>query len=83
MSHTTYPDHSAFSYGYTDQDGESWVQDGLTKREYFVAAAMQGIMANFINPLTLKDLDPAQSFPAEMAEAAIVMADALILRLNE
>ena len=43
---------------------------GLTKREYFAAAALQGFLANGWNA------------PKEIAERAVEFADALILALE-
>jgi len=56
------------SYGRPDKE-----QDGLTKREYFAAMAMQGMIANSANEET------AERF----AFAAVGMADALIEALNK
>lgn len=36
---------SATGFGYVNLDGESIVSDGLSKREFFAAMAMQGLMA--------------------------------------
>jgi len=44
----THSDSPAFSKAafYTDEHGIDAPQEGLTKREYFAAMAMQGIIAN-------------------------------------
>lgn len=47
-------------------------QDGLTKREYFAAMAMQAILSI-----------PSFQTKKETATAAVQMADALILELNK
>ena len=48
---------------------------GLTKREYFTAMAMQGILANPEITKNYKDLN--------IEEAAIKFADALLTELNK
>lgn len=51
---------------------------GLTKREYFAALALQGILAGF-DPISQKrDLDPA-----EAVSEAVACADALIAELSK
>lgn len=47
---------------------------GLTKREYFAAMAMQGAEASMVNRWPV----PAK----EVAEHAVILADALIAELN-
>jgi hypothetical protein len=49
---------------------------GLTKREYFAAMALQGVIAGDSNHNFLKD----QQYPAEHA---VGLADALIAALNK
>lgn len=52
-------------------------RDGLSKREFFVAMALQGILANHLSDrATLRDLN-------ESVAAAITAADYLIERLNK
>ena len=55
-----------------------WHTKGLTKREYFAAMAMQGMIANgcFI------DIDKDYPFEAR-SKTCILIADALIEALNE
>lgn len=51
--------------------------DGLTKREYFAAMALQGILsANFPQ-------GPAQDVKNDSAHYAVVIADALIAELSK
>ncbi len=50
--------------------------DGLTKREYFAAMAMQGLMAN---SQTAKDGSDGN----DISSASVLMADALISELNK
>ena len=48
-------------------------QKGLTKREYFAAMAMQGLMAK------LNETDT----PKEIAQVSIILADELLKQLEE
>lgn len=52
-------------------DGMPYVADGLTKREYFAAMAMQGILTRAGDPPHL-----------QIARDAVSVADALINALN-
>jgi len=65
--HTTNPD----KYGHPSMDGI-----GLTKREYFAAAALQGFCANQ-NLLT-----KAVAEPKLVADACLEIADALLTQLE-
>jgi hypothetical protein len=56
------------SYGRPDTE-----QDGLTKREYFAAMAMQGLLT------VIQHTDK----PYNVAKAAVMTADALINELNK
>ncbi len=70
MENKTQPNASAFYYDYSTYFPEL---KGLTKREYFAAMAMQGILSN-----------PNRShFPTRNANDAIEAADALIKTLND
>lgn len=52
---------------------------GMTKREYFAAMAMQGLMTSIRT-----SVDPDQAFPhGGFAELAVKQADALIKALND
>jgi hypothetical protein len=52
-------------------------QSGITKREYFAAMAMQGLVAN-------SELSEKHGIPqTETSELAVKMADALIAELNK
>lgn len=55
---------------------------GLTKREYFAAMAMQGMLANSIDKQQGKQPSWDLSH-IDMAEECVVMADALIESLNK
>lgn len=71
---TTAHDHQAFPAFNTH--GECLTStDGLTKREYFAALAMQGLLAS----------ENANGFTEsiEIAERAVSIADAAIIALNQ
>ena len=51
---------------------------GLTKREFFAATAMQGLLA-----CPVSQLGPQGEIPSNAAQAAVRYADALIRALNE
>ena len=46
---------------------------GLTKREYFAAMAMQGLLANSSNSI----------YPTEVAQDSLIYADALLAELEK
>lgn len=78
----TNPNDSAFATQPPSSNGLSgeeyqlnYGQAGLTKREYFAAMAMQGILANLHNYSFEHD--------SEIAKSAIYKADALITELNK
>lgn len=54
-------------------------RDGLTKREYFAAKAMQGILAN----LKREPGDKLGGSPVNVADWAIDYADALLAALEQ
>ena len=64
-SYRTWADSLAFPCS------EEEISTGLSKREYFAAMALQGIMAS-LKPL-----------PYDAAEMAVIMADQLIEALNK
>lgn len=76
---TTVHDHQAFPA--FNNHGECLTStEGLTKREYFAAIALQGLIAG--NSLIVKD-DPSYHFTAvDRAAAAVHYADYLIVELN-
>lgn len=53
--------------------GNDAPQDGLTKREYFAAMALQGLLACPNNVNMAQDI----------AKGAVIMADQLIIELNK
>lgn len=67
-------DQAAFPlFAYVDKDDHSFAE-GLTKREYFAAMAMQGFCAAQARPLDR---------PQDLAELCVKHADALINELNK
>lgn len=68
-THKTAPNVNAFPRMF----GNDAPNDGLTKREYFAAMAMQGLLAcpNSVN------------MAQDIAKGAIIMADQLIIELNK
>ena len=68
----TDPDHTVHPLY---DDGSIVLTNGLTKREYFAAAALQGLLAD---PDTTEQLSTA-----DVVEVAVHAADALIEALNE
>jgi hypothetical protein len=66
----TQPNDAAFATG-----DEYWRQNGLTKREYFAAMAMQGIVSNHLM------IDTTNW--NWLSEESVKAADALITALNE
>ena len=72
----THGDSPAFAKAafYTDEYGIDAPQEGLTKREYFAAMALQGALANkFAHERTIEMI----------TESAVKLADALIDELNK
>jgi hypothetical protein len=68
---------TAFGYGFTTADGSSHVEEkGLTKREYFAAMAMQGIVSN---QEFLKNLNAE---PDLVVTGILEIADKLLERLS-
>ena len=68
-------DFPAHPTEYRSQDGTPDMIPGLTKREYFAAMAMQGLLGNNI----VKDLDLAKEM---IAADALVYADELLKQLE-
>lgn len=75
----TEANHSA----YPVDCGEMGMSEGLTKREYFAAMAMQGMLANpKVFELLVQRITPKKH--AEfLNHAAVEQADALIEKLNK
>jgi hypothetical protein len=73
----TNPNDAAFSKAafYHPDGGIDGPQLGLTKREYFAAMALQGLLANSFRSPT--------SYIESNAEYAVNYADALIAELNK
>ena len=79
----TNPNDQAFARPYSrENDGDHcFDQPGLTKREYFAAMAMQGLLANAEQwkYMGTQSLD----FKNEIRGLAVEFADALIAELNK
>jgi hypothetical protein len=73
---------TAFGYGFTTADGSSHVEEkGLTKREYFAATAMQGLLSN---PEWMKEYQGEKYLMQSeiVAEVAIKTADTILAKLS-
>ncbi len=73
-THKTAPNVNAFPRMF----GNDAPQDGLTKREYFTAAALQGILAREDSPYKSKD-----EFLKSITRISVELADQLIIELNK
>jgi hypothetical protein len=71
----TQPNDAAFGHAHASAEtGEfDYTEDGLTKREYFAAAALSGLLTGVRNGL----------HAAEVARLAVTHADALLEALNK
>jgi len=73
------------SYGrirpFTDDDGFSSMATGLTKREAFAMAAMQGLLANGIPDSAVYGV-PCNEYEL-LAAASVLQADALLKELSK
>tara|TARA_R110000822_G_scaffold177937_1_gene317925 strand:- start:1092 stop:1316 length:225 start_codon:yes stop_codon:yes gene_type:complete len=67
-------EQGAFGYGFANNESHQEVT-GLTKREYFAAVAMQGIMSS--NECGIAHI------PSTAAEWAVSIADALLAELEK
>jgi hypothetical protein len=71
---------------YTYANGDSFLGNkptaGLTKREYFASAAMQGLLANSEFCSNIAD-EKDKLVSREVAKHASILADALITALNQ
>lgn len=63
-----------------DRDNQYW---GLTKREYFAAKALQGLLGNPPHMTTTEALEEKIWLGYDFAREAAAMADALIAALNK
>ncbi len=73
---TTYPHESAYPVKMPNADGRVVISEGLTKREAFAMAAMQGLCAC---PLSSDNGGGI----ADYAKDSVKLADALIVALNK
>ena len=70
----------AFPVKWTDREGWETTEMGLTKREYFAAMAMQGLMA--VNDKGTGDMTWQESC-GKAAEISVMMADELLKQLSD
>lgn len=78
----TNPNDSAFSrQAYFVDGGGDFGAEGLTKREYFAAMAMQGLLANSYNDGVYQPLSTASH--DQIANMAVRLSDSFIVALNE
>lgn len=75
-------DLPAFACTAYDFSGGGYHQDGLTKREYFAAMAMQGILSNPVYAQMILDKIPESEAAGFISLVAIEQADNLITQLN-
>jgi hypothetical protein len=81
--HETDGNDQAFATAALDGMGRSIRKNGLTKREYFAAMAMQGLAANtFLSKAAVEDLLQHRR-TIGVPQIAVQVADALIEALNK
>lgn len=61
------------------KQGTSFYYQGLTKREYFAAMVMQGLIAN---PTTVNAVEKGDAFVDMVAKTSIKIADELLNQLS-
>ena len=66
----TRKDDNVFPYQFEEEDGSEIYEPGLTKREYFAAMALQGLLST------------SKALPDNAEIIAVKMADELIKALN-
>jgi hypothetical protein len=59
----------------------NYMAEGMTKREYFAALALQGLLAGDV--YEVGDVDGFAGYAAHYSKSAVSHADALIAALNE
>ena len=74
----TNPNDSVSPIRFLDHHNEPVLEIGLTKREYFAAMALQGLLARDIEAPMLT----ANGVKKYYEEVAVIFADALIAALN-
>jgi hypothetical protein len=78
----THPKQDAFpAREYLDEDDHPGYSPGLSKREYFAAKAMEGLVNNprFMENAMVQQVETANTV---IARTSVAMADALISALN-
>jgi hypothetical protein len=85
----TYPNQLAYPFSYEEEYGDHGYKrltthNGLTKREYFAALAMQGMLCNpRITELMGSNIKKEEDQYAFIVESSTKMSDALIAELNK
>jgi len=69
------------AYAAVCDNSNPYLQEGLTKREYFAAMAMQGMLANSVENQEGLDTFFNMKYP-ELAKCAVRQADALLNALE-
>lgn len=81
MTNPTHPNDPAFLTIETYPSGSKTISNGLTKREYFAAMAMQGLLANS-EQWRFMGANKCD-FHREIRGLSVEMTDALIAELNK
>lgn len=66
----------------TGNPNNPYLQEGLTKREYFAAMAMQGLLTNLF-PTSDNQLCPNEENVKYMATLSVKASDELLTQLNK
>ena len=74
-------DLPAFACVGYDALGGGYQQDGLSKREYFVAKAMQALASNPDWAKTIRTPDDWDEYKDRLAKGAVELADAVLSEL--
>lgn len=78
MENSTKPAFSTSPVGWEVSDLQNGMHVGLTKREYFAAMAMQGLVGT-LNP----NDELTENLTDVISKESVLMADALLKRLSE
>ena len=73
----TKPNEPAFNYDIGHPE------EGLTKREYFAALAMQGLISNLSAYVQVHQKSSGHELNYPTMDTAVIIADALIAELNK
>jgi hypothetical protein len=73
----TNPVEPAFNYN------DDYPEEGLNKREYFAAMAMQGLISNLSAYVQVHQKSSGHELIYQTMDTAVIIADALIAELNK